>query len=365
MNDLRNAILELMRDMDDGKRDDPRRDALLTRILGAQALAVQPFAKLCARQGERVERTRPADFPAVPTDVYKYARVASHEPGLDVRVFRTSGTTQQVRGAQHLPALDLYDTAAKSAARYALFSDVQRMRLIFLAPSEARAPESSLSHMLSRFDTWFGDGRSTFCLEHDVIDVALLRQSLQAAVAEDVPVALLGTSFAFVHAEEALGHFRVTLPQGSRIMQTGGFKGKSREFSPDEMREMLSARYGVPEAMIIAEYGMTELSSQLYETPLRDAIHGVESPRRLWYPGWMRCEVVDPETLAPVANGEEGILRIEDCANLYTAAAIQTADRARRVEDGIVVLGRVAGATPRGCSLAMDAVLDKGQSEAP
>lgn len=365
MNALKTAVLELIKALENGQRDDARRDRLLTQILSAQAESVKPFAKLCARQPAGITREHPRDFPAVPTDVYKFARVASHGAEEDIRVFRTSGTTQQVRGAQHLPDLELYDAAAESAAKYALFNDVSQIRLIVLAPSETRAPDSSLSHMLSRFDTWFGDGKSAFCLEHDGIDLDLLRQSLQSAVDDGVPVALLGTSFAFVHAEEALEHFRLTLPPGSRVMQTGGFKGKSREFSPEEMRDMLSTRYGVPEAMIIAEYGMTELSSQLYETSLRDALSGTRSERRLWYPGWMRCEVVHPETLLPVDEGEEGILRIEDCANLYTVAAIQTADRARRVEDGIVVLGRIAGATPRGCSLAMDTVLDKQADEAP
>jgi hypothetical protein len=36
---------------------------------------------------------------------------------------------------------------------------------------------------------------------------------------------------------------------------------------------------------------------------------------------------------------------------------VQTADRARREADGVLVLGRAADALPRGCSLAIDAVL--------
>lgn len=103
---------------------------------------------------------------------------------------------------------------------------------------------------------------------------------------------------------------------------------------------------------------MTELSSQLYETTLRDALLGrAEGPRRLWWPGWVRASVVDPETLAPVPDGSEGLVRIDDLANVDTACAIQTADRARALHGGIVVLGRAGTATPRGCSLAVDAAL--------
>ena len=47
----------------------------------------------------------------------------------------------------------------------------------------------------------------------------------------------------------------------------------------------------------------------------------------------------------------------DDPCNLDSVCAIQTADRARRVAGGVVVLGRAADAVPRGCSLAIDAVL--------
>ena len=145
---------------------------------------------------------------------------------------------------------------------------------------------------------------------------------------------ILGTSFAFVHLDETLGAARFALPEGSRIMQTGGFKGRSRELAPVAMRGMLSARYGVADVAIVAEYGMTELSSQMYETTLR----APDEPRRLWVPGWVRATPVDPETLLPVADGEVGILRIDDVANVDTVCAIQTADLARRIEFVIKLL---------------------------
>lgn len=139
-------------------------------------------------------------------------------------------------------------------------------------------------------------------------------------------------------------------------MHTGGFKGRTRAIDPVEMRTLLARRYGVPDAWIVAEYGMTELSSQMYETTLADAIAGVTSgPRRLRPPGWVRIAVCDPETLAPLPGGAVGLLRIEDAANVDTLWAVQTSDLAHREgDDGIILLGRASGATPRGCSLAVE-----------
>jgi hypothetical protein len=340
-----------------GRHDPAARDALLRELLLWQREHVSVYGRIVSGLA-RHESADPLDWPAVPTDVFRVARVAAHEPGDDVRVFCTSGTGSEQRGHHYLRDLSLYDRGAKNAARYAMFPDVPRMKLVVLAPSASERPDSSLSYMLDRFADWFGLDQSAHVLGNDHLDAALLDRALQAAMRSGEPLALLGTSFAFVHAEDALGARRYELPAGSRILQTGGFKGRSRSVEPARMLELLTARYGVPAPLVVQEYGMTELCSQLYETTLREAVLGLpRGPRHLWAPGWVRLRVVDPDTLADVAEGDEGLLRVDDLCNVDSACAIQTSDRARRVADGVVVLGRATGATPRGCSLALDAAL--------
>lgn len=148
-------------------------------------------------------------------------------------------------------------------------------------------------------------------------------------------------------------------------MQTGGFKGRTREVSPAEMRRMLSARYGVAEPWIIAEYGMTELSSQMYENTLAASIAGTDpEPRRLEPPPWVRVVITDPESLRPIEGSAPGLVRIEDPANVDTAWAIQTSDLGRRIGDnGFGLQGRATGATLRGCSLAVEDALNPADSD--
>lgn len=350
---LRERALSLVERLADGGRDDAARDALLDDLAAYQARTVVPYGRIVASRGAGA---------ALPTDVFRFARVASHEAADDVRVFKTSGTTNGERGVHAFADLSVYDAAAKAAARHMLFPDVDRMPLLVLAPTEEEAPHSSLSYMLARFAEWFGEGPTRWLLRDSALDIDALEEAIRGAGG---PIALLGTSFAFVHANDALGGRRFRLPEGSRVMQTGGFKGLSREVAPEAMRAMLSRTYELPEEMIVAEYGMTELSSQLYETTLRDAVlprDGEPGPRRLWWPGWMRATVVDPETLRPVEakveqGGAVGILRLDDVANLDSVASIQTSDLAQRRGDGVVLLGRAPGAVPRGCSLAVDEAL--------
>lgn len=355
---LHARALALITRLADGGRDDAARDELLDAMRAYQRSHVEPYARLVG------DRAAP-DAHALPTDVFRFARVAAHGPAQDVVTFRTSGTTSGQRGQHHLRDLSLYDAAAEAAARYALFPDAPSMTLLILAPRPEQAPDSSLSYMLGRFEKWFGDTDSDFVWAGSGLRVGALRDALNAAQSRGKPVALLGTSFAFVHADDHFaddGERCFSLPKGSRIMQTGGFKGRSRTLQAEAMLDMLGRRYGVQRTMIIQEYGMTELCSQMYETTLRDSVAGgAVGPRRLWVPGWVRTEAIDGSTMRPAGpddSGEtRGLLRIDDAANLDTACAIQTSDMATLDADGLTVHGRADGAMLRGCSLSVEEAL--------
>jgi hypothetical protein len=326
--------------------DADARDELIEDLAAWQASKIPEYGRLSRRDSWP---------PALPTDVFRFRRIAVHPASEDRRVFRSSGTTSSERSLHAYRDLRLYDMAARAAARHMLFPDLNRMALVILAPHEDEAPDSSLAYMLTRFADWFGT-ECTWVWERDTLDLRRLTEALQGAEASGKPVALLGTSFAFVHAEDQL-ESRFELPPKSRIMHTGGFKGRSRAVDPVTLADLMSTRFGVTPSAIVNEFGATELSSQMYESTLRAARDRSLGPRRLWVPPWVRATPVDPDTLKPVVDGAVGILRIDDTANLDSVCCIQTADLARSIEDGILVLGRAPGATPRGCSLAADQAL--------
>jgi acyl-CoA synthetase (AMP-forming)/AMP-acid ligase II len=175
------------------------------------------------------------------------------------------------------------------------------------------------------------------------------------------PAIVLGTSFAFVHLLEARPS-ACALPKGSRAMQTGGFKGRTREVPAEELRQAIAAMLGAPASHVVSEYGMTELSSQLYEGTLAAALGapvaaGGGAPGLYVPPAWVRVGAVDPATLALLPDGEVGLARIVDLANVDSAVAVQTSDRVRVTGRGVELFGREPGAAPRGCSIAMDQML--------
>lgn len=347
-----------------GAHDEAGRDALLGRVAAWQAIHCPPFARLTRARGARFD-SGPDGWPALPTDVFRYARVATFPPERDVATFRTSGTTSGARGEHAFADLSLYDRAARAAASLLLFSrdedergtERRRRMLVMLAPPPDEAPDSSLSYMLGRFVEWFAED-VVWALERGVPDPRRVETALAAAAGR--PVAVLGTSFALAALDEAMApSHALALGADGLVMQTGGFKGRSREIDPGEMRARLAARFGLGPEGIVSEYGMTELSSQLY-APGGSLDDGLEA---YVVPGWVRAQPVDPLTLAPVPDGEVGILRIDDLANLGSVVSVQTADRARRLPDGrIVLLGRMPGAPPRGCSLALEEAMGAARS---
>ncbi len=76
-------------------------------------------------------------------------------------------------------------------------------------------------------------------------------------------------------------------------------------------------------------------------------------------PPWLRVVATDPETLQALPDGREGILRFEDLANVDGAIAVQTADRGRCAGGAVELVGRLPGAPPRGCSLAVEELLGR------
>jgi hypothetical protein len=62
-------------------------------------------------------------------------------------------------------------------------------------------------------------------------------------------------------------------------------------------------------------------------------------------------QIISPETNREVADGETGLIRVFDLANVFSVMAIQTEDLGVRHGDGFELLGRAQFAEPRGCSL--------------
>jgi acyl-CoA synthetase (AMP-forming)/AMP-acid ligase II len=342
------------------RSDDARFEALALELFAFQFERCAPYRRFCEGRSRTPDRVSSwLEIPAVPTGAFKEMALRSFPPERERHVFRTSGTTTARRGELHLDTLALYEASLRPTFRRHLLPDLRpgrRARLRVLAPAPAEAPDSSLSHMFGVVLSALGDDASGFDVRAGELRAAELLVALEKAATDAVPVALCGTAFAFVHL---LDHFaargvRLTLPGGSRVMETGGFKGRSRVLPREELYGRIEAALGIGAERIVNQYGMTELASQFYDSILCDP----GRPRRKLGPPWARVRLVDPESGAFPPPGAVGLLEIVDLANTGSIAAVQTADLGRAVGDGFEVLGRAPDAEARGCSIAADEMLD-------
>jgi hypothetical protein len=323
-----------------------------------------PYRGYCSARGATPGTVaRWEDVPPVPTSAFKRLRLLSVEAGREPEVvFRTSGTSAgaERRGEHAVASLALYRAALLPALRAHVLAGA-RPRLLSLVPSVADAPHSSLSRMIGALADELDPGSTGWFARADGSLVAgALRSAARSAMDERAPVLVATTAFALVHwlDELARAGVRLALPEGSRLMETGGFKGRVREVDRGALYASVAERLGIQSDHVVNEYGMTEMLSQFYEPVLSSPPAPVElRDRHHVAPPWVRTRVLDPATLAPAAAGEAGLLCHFDLANAGSAACVLTEDLGVAVPGGFRLLGRAPGAEPRGCSLVTEELL--------
>jgi hypothetical protein len=344
-------------------------DTLALELFRLQFDRVPAYRRFCEAEGRAPGTVESwTEIPVLPTTAFKEFELTSIPAAARTKVFESSGTTghghrddfrakpgaankQRSRHFHDAQSLAIYEFSSLMWARQHLPLDTS---LLFLTPPPARSPHSSLVHMFDLFR------RSAGCESLFVgrvaagngwqIDIPHLISKCAELVDRRRPVGLLGTAFSLVHLLDELTarklHFE--LPRASWVLETGGYKGRSRSVPKPELYQMISEVLGVSLERIVCEYGMTELSSQAYDASL---IESFADPRRFHFPPWARAEIISPETGCTVPDGKAGLIRVWDLANVYSVMAIETQDLAIRHGSAFGLIGRAEHAEARGCSL--------------
>lgn len=282
-----------------------------------------------------------SQVPLIPTLSFKSVKLALAEPQ---EIFESSGTTGSTPSRHHHPYPDLYRQVIDATFPAAMLDQLEQPPMLSLIPGRDAAPNSSLAFMIDyAMGRWGGPG-SLSVAGPGGVRAQPARGFLAARQRDRRPAVILSTAFALTQLLEALDRLRLSfrLPPGSRIFETGGYKGKSRELEHGELEEAVAQRLGLPAEAIVREYGMTELTSHFYAPP---------GELRFDVPPWVRTRVLDPTTLAPLPDGRSGLLAVFDLANVGSALHVLTEDLAIAGAGGFELMGRASGAELRGCSL--------------
>lgn len=330
-------------------------DRWALELFRLQYAHVTPYRRLCDRLGRTPDGvTHWSLIPSVPAVAFKEFDLTSLPERDRAAVFHSSGTTGQ-KPSRHYhsqSSLRCYTDLVIPWFMTHLLPDRERLTVISLVPSVDHAPHSSLAHMMDSVLRRCGlpDSVSLGWVTDEgvwVLDLDGLVGRLQRQAAADAACLVAGTAYGFVHLLDhlQLRKLRLRLPTGSRLMETGGYKGRSRELEKVELHRRLTQALGVPESHIVSEYGMSELGSQAYDRRV-----GASGPRVFRFPSWCRVRVLQPGSTLPPPSGTPGLLTLFDLANLRSVLALQTEDLGVAEGEGFAYVGRARNAELRGCS---------------
>jgi len=255
--------------------------------------------------------------------------LTSLAPAERTAVFHSSGTTEQ-RPSRHFhnaESLAVYEASLWpqfcTSVLPDLKSQISDFKLAILTPPPSQTPHSSLVHMFEVIRRKLGFDELVFVghIAEDnswVLDYERVLNCLRKSVEQNHSLILLGTAFSFVHLLDFLNEQNLSfqLPPGSRVMETGGYKNHSRTMPKMELHALITQRLGIPPAQNICEYGMSELSSQAYDSALQNPESRIQN-RVFHFPPWARVQILSPETGREVRDGETGLIRIFDLANIF------------------------------------------------
>lgn len=352
---LRDEILAFI---DRGQPEPARLQGLACALIRQQVREIEALARWYLHRGVSVDQlSRLEDIVPLPTRAFKLSAVHARSAGPNLHVFRSSGTSGHRPSESHYSAddLELMELAVVRNASEMLFPDRVLTRILVLAPPPSLAPHMIMAWGMERLIRVFGAPGSRFLVDANGMNPADVLRALEQSVRDEVPVTLIGASFGFVHLLDwmrASGR-SVSLMDGSRTMDAGGYKGRSRTVTRGWLEDEVASRLGVEARYAVNLLGMTELSSQFYDNVLHEG--SVERRRKVNAP-WTATWALDPCTMRPCLPGEPGLLCHLDLANIERPACILSEDMGLQFGDGWTVLGRAPGLDARGCSLSIEAL---------
>jgi len=269
-------------------------------------------------------------IPFLPIGFFKTHEVKTGEWLPEVE-FTSSGTSGMSTSRHAINDLSFYLNLSENIFDQ-FYGPASQYHFLALLPSYLERKGSSLIAMMDHLIKQSKSPHSGFYL-HNHGDLV---NKLSALKNTDRKIVLWGVSFALLDLAEA---YELDL-RDCIVLETGGMKGRRKEWIRDELHLFLTKRFNIQ--AVHSEYGMTELMSQAYS----------KGAGYYQCPPWMKVLVRDINDPFLIVNSKVGGINVIDLANFYSCAFIETQDLGRIGQTGsFEILGRIDNSDVRGCNL--------------
>jgi hypothetical protein len=365
------AIDQLLRQAPYATRPGEHRDLLLAAMgesIRHHCAHCPPFARWYGKQGTdpAAEIRDLAEVPYFPVSVFKRLELQSIGEQDVVRVLRSSATSSQTPSRVVLDRITRDRQMRTLAVMMSALMGATRRPFIVLDAAPVQGADLELSARVAGLRGYLMMASETHYVlkSHNgrlELDLERLEAVLEPFRAQNIPVCVIGYTYMlyqYVVAPLASAGLRVQLPAGSMVLHFGGWKRLQQQaVNRSRLNAETSQVFAIQDTGIHAEpnirdvYGFTEQLGVIYP----DDGNGVRLA-----PVYSEVIVRDPVTLAPLPEGEPGLLEfITPLPNSYPGIALLLDDMGRIVsrdqgEDGrygtrFEVLGRAKGSEIRGC----------------
>ena len=204
-------------------------DALVREVFKFQCEHNAPYRAFCKSRGVTPDSlTSTTEIPAIITTAFKQTDLTVLPAPDRTTTFHSSGTTahQPSRHFHSEQTLRVYEESLLAWFEPHVSASREPLNFVVLAPRSMDAPHSSLAHMFETVSARFGT--STTFAGRIASDGCWLLNFDQINQPQQLPTVICGTAFSFVHLCDYLASSNTTLtfPTGSRVFETGGYKGR-------------------------------------------------------------------------------------------------------------------------------------------
>lgn len=336
-------------------RDDDLFNRLMCNCFAAQYASSAPYRDYCLRIGATPDSVTSWDeIPAVSSFRHWERLDRLYSPQRAEDLCRESRTVDlsHTRGPffpdERLTGL--MRRVQLAAARCYLFPDTVRMKMLFFVPQPRMAPGMVMASGLERIRQEFGASGSRFLISFTGLDLQGFVNDLQTAERSGEPLAVLGATHGLDYFMDACLQAGIgfRLPEGSRIMDSGGFMGRYAATPPEQFFTNCERVFGVARPFCVNAFWVCESSSVYFDAVLADVAASGSGKRRKTPPPWTRVQIVDPLAFTKVKPGETGLIRLCDLSNRGMAAVVQTDKMGYETADGFEVVGKLDRSDPYG-----------------
>ncbi|MEO0270485.1 MAG: hypothetical protein ABIM76_03625 [candidate division WOR-3 bacterium] len=306
------------------------------------------YKKFCDRFNKDKSKVKNfEDIPLMPVRFFKKYEVRSIKEKGGV-IFLSSGTSEFLRSKSFYVDTEFINRSILiSFKHFVLPDDLKTNFYIFFEPFEKRN-NSSLSYMLSLVAKNFSKNF------YFVFDRKDYKDALKKMKREKKKIVLLGTTLSLYDFAIFLkeNNEKIFLKEGSRIMDTGGWKTKRILLKEKNLIKIYKEFFNIDESYVINEYGMCEIASQFYDITLRKFIFENKKVRFKSSLPFLRFRILNEE--GKFSN--KGLIAIYDLFNLETCSFLLTPDMGKIKGKGFEIIERVDEEL-RGCALISESIL--------